>query len=62
MDPLTAALNLANTIAELWRMHLESLPEEQRRELAKQAHEDLQAWRKFFERFKWPDLTPGKDA
>lgn len=49
MDPITAALTLANTIAEIWKLHLEALPLAQRAELATMAHEDLKAWRMIFE-------------
>lgn len=49
MDPLTAALNLANTIAEIIKLAIESQPPEVRAEFARQQAQDLMAWRKFLE-------------
>jgi hypothetical protein len=57
MDPITAALILANTIAEMWKAHLASLPPAQQAEAALWVHEDLKAWREFFEKFQLPKDT-----
>jgi hypothetical protein len=54
MDPLTAALQLANTIAEIVRLAIEAQPPEVRAELAKLHLEQLRAWLTFLERFKPP--------
>jgi hypothetical protein len=52
MDPLTAALVLANTIAEIVKSAIESQPPEVRAELARMQLEDVKAWRAFFEKLK----------
>lgn len=56
MDPLTAALTLANTMLELAKLVIESQPPEVRVELwrfyledLKEWREDLRAWRAFWE-------------
>lgn len=54
MDPLTAALILANTIAELIKLSIESQPAEVRAEFAKMQLEDFRKWRDFLDRFKIP--------
>lgn len=50
MDPLTAALTLANTIAEIVKLAIEGQPVEVRAELWRLYLEDLKAWRAFLER------------
>ena len=52
MDPLTAALTLANTIAQIVLSAMESQPPEVRAELAKMQLEDVKAWRAFFGKLK----------
>lgn len=51
MDPLTAALVLANTVAEIVKLAIESQPPEVRAEFAKMHLEDMKKWREFVERF-----------
>jgi hypothetical protein len=51
MDPLTAALVLANTIAEIVKLSIEAQPPEVRAEYAKAQLDDFQKWRAFLERF-----------
>lgn len=51
MDPLTAALQLANTIADIVKLSIESQPPEVRAEFAKMQLEDLKAWRQLLARF-----------
>lgn len=51
MDPITAALNLANTIAEIVKLSIESQPPEVRAEFARMQMEDMKRWREFLERF-----------
>jgi hypothetical protein len=50
MDPLTAALNLANTIAEIVKLAIESQPPEVRAEIARMHLEDMKRWREFIEK------------
>jgi hypothetical protein len=52
VDPLTAALQLANTIAEIVKLAIEAQPPEVRAEFARIQLEDLKAWRAFLERLK----------
>ena len=52
MDPITAALTLANTIAEIVKLAIEAQPPDVRAEYAKRQLEDFQQWRAFLERFK----------
>jgi hypothetical protein len=52
VDPLTAALVLANTIAEIVKLAIEAQPPEVRAEFARIQLEDLKAWRAFLERLK----------
>ena len=52
MDPLTAALVLANTIAEIVKLAIEAQPPEVRAAFAQQQLEDFQKWRAFLERLK----------
>lgn len=52
MDPLTAALQLANTIAEIVKLAIESQPPEVRAELARMQLDDLKAWRDFIQRLQ----------
>jgi hypothetical protein len=52
MDPLTAALVLANTIAEIVKQAIEAQPAEARAEFARMQVEDLQKWRAFLEKLK----------
>ena len=54
MDPLTAALLLANTIAKIVLLSIESQPPEVRAEFARLHLEQLQQWLKFLERFQPP--------
>lgn len=49
VDPLTAGLNLANTIAEIVKISIESQPEEVRAEYAKMQLEDFKKWRDFLD-------------
>jgi hypothetical protein len=49
MDPLSAALVLANTIAEIVKLAIESQPAEVRAEFARLQLEDLKAWRAFLQ-------------
>lgn len=53
MDPLTAALQLANTIAEIVKLAMESQPPEVRAEMWRQHLEDAKAFREF-----WTKLIP----
>ena len=53
MDPLTQILVLANTIAEIVKLAMESQPPEVRAELWRQHLEDVKAWRAF-----WQGLIP----
>jgi hypothetical protein len=54
MDPVTAALQLANTIASIVKLSIESQPPEVRAEYAKMQLEDLKKWREFVETIqKW---------
>lgn len=50
MDPLTAALQLANTIAQIVLLSIEAQPPDVRAEYARLQLEDLKAWRAFLER------------
>ena len=52
MDPLTAALQLANTIAQIVLLSIQSQPPEGRAAFAKAQLEDFQKWREFLDRFK----------
>jgi len=52
MDPLTAALILANTIAEIVKMAIEAQPAETRAEYARVQLEDWKLWRAFLERLR----------
>lgn len=55
MDPLTAALQLATTIAEIVKLTIEAQPMEVRAEYAKQALADFKAWRLFLAKLPgWP--------
>jgi hypothetical protein len=59
MDPLTAALTLANTIAEIVKLSIEAMPADTRAEYARMQVEDLKAWRAFLERFtQQPTISP----
>lgn len=49
MDPLTAALQLANTIAEIVKLAIESQPPDVRAEFARQQLEDAKVWRALLE-------------
>lgn len=51
MDPLTAALQLANTVAEIIKLGIEAQPIDVRAEYARIQLEDLKAWRVFLELF-----------
>jgi hypothetical protein len=53
MDPITAALKLADTIAEIVKLAMESQPPEVRAELWRMHLEDMKAWRSF-----WQGLLP----
>jgi hypothetical protein len=53
MDPLTAVLQLANTIAEIVKLAMEGQPPDVRAELWRQHLEDENAWREF-----WSHLIP----
>jgi hypothetical protein len=57
MDPLTAALQLANTIAEIVKLTIEAQPPEVRAAYAKAQLEDFQKWRDFLSRLA-PKGTP----
>lgn len=52
MDPLTAALQLANTIAQIVKLTIEAQPPEVRAEYAKLQLEDLKRWWEFLDKFK----------
>lgn len=52
MGPLTAALQLANTIAEIVKLTIESQPPEVRAEYARMQLERLQKWHEFLERLE----------
>lgn len=54
MDPLTAALQLANTIAQIVLLAMENQPPDVRAELARMQFEDVKKWREFFDKFKLP--------
>jgi formiminotetrahydrofolate cyclodeaminase len=62
MDPLSLALTAFNSLLELKKMYLEALAPELRAEEAKWAHEDLKAWREFFQGLKLPTLTQQEQA
>lgn len=49
MDPLTAALELANTIARIFEKAIDSQPPDVRAELWRMYLEDVKAWRAFFD-------------
>lgn len=49
MDPITAALVLANTIAEIVKLSIEAQPPAVRAEYAKIQLEDFQKWRDFLQ-------------
>jgi hypothetical protein len=50
MDPLTAALQLARTIAEIIKLVIESQPADVRAEFARIHLEDLKRWRDFVDK------------
>ena len=52
MDPLTAALNLCNTIADIVKLELESATPDVRAERARIHLEELQHWRAFLEQLR----------
>ncbi len=52
MDPLTAALQLANTIAEIVKLAIESQPADVRAELARLHLEEFRRWQTFLERLR----------
>jgi hypothetical protein len=58
MDPVTAALNLINTIAQIYLTTLSSMDAATREQYSKMALEDMQRWRDLFapifEAFKPP--------
>lgn len=54
MDPITAALQLANTIAEIIKLAIEAMPPETRAEYAKLQLEDLKQWREFLDKVTKP--------
>lgn len=62
MDPLTAALILANTIAELIKLAIESQPIETRADFARLQLEDYKKWREFIDRFKLPKTVSERFA
>jgi len=51
MDPLTAALQLANTVAEIVKLAIEGQPAEVKAELWRQYLEDAKAFRAFLKDF-----------
>ncbi len=57
MEPLTAALMLANTIAEIVKLTIEAQPPEVRAKYAEIQLADLLKWRAFLERLA-PKGTP----
>jgi len=50
MDPLTAALNLATTVAQIVKLVIESQPPEVRAEFARIHLEDLKHWREVIDK------------
>lgn len=50
MDPLTAALQLANTIAEIVKQAMADQPPEVKRQLWEWYVQDAKAWRDFWAR------------
>jgi hypothetical protein len=52
MDPLTAALQLANTIAQIVLLSIQAQPPEVRAEYAKAQLEDFRHWRTFLDKLK----------
>lgn len=56
IDPLTAALVLANTVAEIIKMMIEAQSPETRAKFAEMQMQDLQKWRDFLDK-----LAPKKD-
>lgn len=52
MDPLTAALQLANTLAQIYLVGLQAQSPEQRAEFARMQLEDMKAWRAVFTQFR----------
>lgn len=51
MDPLTAALNLANTIAQIILISVQSQPPDVRAEYAKAQLDAFHQWQALIERF-----------
>lgn len=58
MDPITAALILANTIAEIIKLAIEAQPLEVRAEYARVQLAEFEKWRTFLERFRLPSSPP----
>lgn len=54
MDPFTALVQLANTIAQIVLLSIESQPADVRAEYARQQLEAFKAWLAFLERFRPP--------
>lgn len=52
MDPLTAALQLANTIAEIVKLTIEATPLETRATFATAQLEQLNKWHAFIDRLR----------
>ncbi len=52
MDPLTAALQLANTVAQIILLSIESQPADVRAEYARLRLDDIKAWREFLDQFQ----------
>lgn len=48
MDPVTAALNLINTIAQIYLTTLSGMDAATREQYSKMALEDMQRWREMF--------------
>ena len=54
MDPVTQILAIIQTICEIYKLWLESLPPEKRAEVAAQQADDMKAWRDFFDKIFKP--------
>ena len=54
MDPITAALQLANTIAQIWLLTLQSMPPEQRAAQVEMSVKNMQMWQRLFAGIKLP--------
>lgn len=52
MDPVTAALNLANTIAEIVKLTIDAMPADKRAEFATIQLQNLQQWQGLIDKLR----------